>query len=102
MFVHVPIALGIQAICWLIGYLLGARTRASIWIGCFAGSAVCVMREITQREYQWVEAFGNGLRRNMAGYEGMKFCEWNRHSIEETVVAIAASAIVAAALTLRR
>jgi hypothetical protein len=102
MFIHVPIALGIQAVCWLIGYLLGAPTRASIWIGCFAGSAVCVMREITQREYQWIEAFGNGLRRNMPGYEGMKFWEWNHHSIVETLTAIAASALLATALTVWR
>jgi hypothetical protein len=66
-----------------------------VWLGWFAGSAACVMREITQREYQWIEAFGGGRRRNMAWYEGMKFWEWNRHSIEETVIALAAAALVA-------
>lgn len=99
MFAHVPIAIGVQCACWLIGYLLGAPTRAAIWTGCFAGSAVCIMREITQREYQWIEAYGDGLRRNMAGYEGMKFWEWNEHSIVETLIAIAASAIIAAIVT---
>ena len=99
MLVHIPIAIGVQCACWLIGHLLGAPTKASIWIGCFAGSAVCVMREITQREYQWIEAFGHGLRRNMAGYEGMKFWEWNQHSILETVAAIGAAMLVAIIVT---
>lgn len=102
MFIHIPIALGIQCMCWLIGHILGAPTRASVWIGCFAGSAVCVMREITQREYQWIEAFGHGLRANMPGYVGMKFWEWNTHSIMETVVAIGASVVLAAICTWRR
>lgn len=62
MFAHVPIAVGIQLMCWGIGHLLGAPARASVWIGCFAGTAVCVMREITQREYQWIEQFGHGRR----------------------------------------
>ncbi|AUW59820.1 hypothetical protein C1T17_18800 [Sphingobium sp. SCG-1] len=96
MLIHVPIAIGVQCICWLIGHILGAPTRASVWMGCFAGSAVCVMREITQREYQWIEAFGGGLRANMPGYMGMKFWEWNAHSITETLVAIGATIALAA------
>ena len=81
MFAHVPIAIGIQVACWLIGRLLGAPTRASVWIGCFAGSAVCIMREVTQREYQWIEQFGGGRRATMPGYAGVEFWEWNSHSI---------------------
>ncbi len=95
MLVHILIALAVQLICWAIGRALGASTRAGLWIGCFAGSAVCVMREITQREYQWIEAFGHGLRRNMPGYEGLKVWEWNAHSISETIVAIVAAVILA-------
>lgn len=102
MFAHVPIAIGVQLVCWAIGRWLNAPTRASVWIGCFAGSAVCIMREITQREYQWIEAYGHGLRANMAGYEGLKVWEWNRHSIEETVVAIVAAMVVAAVASRRR
>ena len=101
MFAHVPIALGVQLACWAIGRWLNAPTRAGVWVGCFAGSAVCIMREITQREYQWIEAYGHGLRANMPGYAGLMVWEWNRHSIEETVVAIAASVIVAAAVSRR-
>jgi hypothetical protein len=101
MFAHVPIAIGIQLACWAIGRCFNVPAKASLWIGCFAGSAVCVMREITQREYQWIEAYGHGLRANMAGYEGLKVWEWNRHSIEETVMAIAAAVIVAAVASRR-
>jgi hypothetical protein len=99
MFVHVPIAIGVQLLCWWIGAGLGAPRRASLWLGCFAGSAVCVMREITQREYQWIEAYGHGLRANMPMLAGLRVWEWNAHSIEETVVAIAASVLLAILLT---
>ena len=95
MFAHIPVAIGVQILCWLIGRVLGAPSRAALWIGAFAGSAVCVMREITQREYQWIEAFGHGLRRNMPGYVGLEVWEWNRHSLEETAAAILAVVIVA-------
>lgn len=95
MFAHVPIALGIQLVSWAIGYALGAPNRASIWIGCFAAAAVCIMREVTQREYQWIDRFGGGHRANMPGYVGLEVWRWNAHSIVETVMAIAASLIVA-------
>lgn len=95
MFAHVPIAIGVQIICWLIGRGFGSSTHASLWIGAFAGSAVCVMREITQREYQWIEAFGHGRRANMPGYAGLDVWAWNRHSLEETAVAIFAVVILA-------
>jgi hypothetical protein len=95
MFAHIPVSIGVQLLCWLIGSRMGAPRTASIWIGCFAGSAVCIMREITQREYQWIEAYGHGLRRNMPGYEGLKVWEWNAHSLSETIVAIIAAVIVA-------
>src|SRR5262245_50727664 len=101
MFAHVPVAIGIQLLCWAIGHWLGAPRHASIWIGCFAGTGVCVMREITQREYQWIEAYGHGLRRNMPGYAGLEVWEWNAHSIAETVTAIAAALLVAALVSRR-
>lgn len=96
MLAHIPVALGIQLACWAIGRALGTTTRQSLWLGCFAGGAVCIMREITQREYQWIEQFGGGLRRNMPWDAGLRFWEWNSHSIGETVVAIASSVAVAA------
>lgn len=92
---HVPVALAVQLLCWALGHRLSAPRRASLWMGCFAGAAVCVMREITQHEYRWIEAFGHGLRANMPFYEGLKFWDWNRHSIEETIAAIAAVVLVA-------
>ena len=102
MFAHLPIAIGVQLACWAIGRRFEVPAKASLWIGCFAASAVCVMREITQREYQWIEAYGHGLRANMPGYEGLKVWEWNRHSIEETVVAITGAVVVAAVASRRR
>ncbi|WCM25693.1 hypothetical protein NDN01_16810 [Sphingomonas sp. QA11] len=95
MLAHVPISIGIQLACWGIGRLFRAPTRASVWIGCFAGAAVCIMREITQREYQWIEQFGDGRRANMPGYVGLEIWDWNTHSISETVVAVLASVALA-------
>ena len=101
MLAHVPIALGIQLACWAIGRALGAPAKASVWIGCFAASAVCIMREITQRGYQWIQQFGGGHRANMPGYAGLKVWEWNNHSISETVVAITVALVVALVVTWR-
>ncbi len=72
-----------------------------MWIGAFAGSAVCVMREITQREYQWIEAFGHGRRANMPGYVGLEVWEWNLHSLEETAAAVLAVVMVALVVQVR-
>ena len=101
MLAHVPISIAIQLACWGIGHLLGAPTRASVWIGCFAGAAVCIMREITQREYQWIEQFGGGSRANMPGYAGLELWEWNSHSVSETILAVLASVVLAAVVTWR-
>ncbi len=101
MFIHIPIAVGIQLACWLIGQRLGAPRVASLWIGAFAGAAVCIMREVTQREYQWIEAHG-GRRALMPGWAGLKVWEWTSHSIAETVLAIAASVLLAGWFSLRR
>lgn len=95
MFAHVPVAIGIQILCWFIARYLGIATAPVLWLGAFAGSAVCVMREITQREYQWIEAYGHGHRANMPGYAGLEFWEWNAHSLSETAVAIISVLIVA-------
>jgi hypothetical protein len=102
MLAHVPIAIGVQIICGLIGRSFGSSTQASLWIGAFAGSAVCVMREITQREYQWIEAFGHGHRANMPAYAGLQIWEWNQHSLEETAAAIIVVVTVALAVQLWR
>jgi len=98
---HIPVSVGVQLACWAIGWRLGAPARASVWIGCFAGAAVCIMREITQREYQWIERFGGGHRATMPGYAGLEVWQWNSHSISETVLAIVASILVAVVVTRR-
>lgn len=99
MLAHIPISLGIQLACWGMGHMLGAPAKASIWLGCFAGAAVCIMREVTQREYQWIEQFGDGRRANMPGYAGLQFWEWNSHSISETIVAVLASVTLGVVVT---
>lgn len=98
MFAHLPLAFLIQLFTFLLGRLLGVPPVPGLWLGAFCAIAVCVTREITQREYQWIEHFGGGLRRNMPRFAGYRFWEWNRHSQRETiaaallVVAIAAGA----------
>jgi hypothetical protein len=57
------------------------------------------MREITQREYQWIELYGRGRRANMPDLAGLRVWEWNRRSIEGTVVAIIASTLPALAIS---
>lgn len=91
MFAHVPIALGVQAVFAVLAAVFGLPLFPVLVLGALAASAVCIMREITQAEYRWIEASGNGLRANMAWYEGLLFWRWNRHSIDETVTAILAA-----------
>jgi hypothetical protein len=102
MFAHVPVAIAVELMCWAIGHALAAPRRASLWIGCFAASAVCIMREVTQAEYRWIEAYGGGLRANMPTFAGWYLWEWNRHSIDETWVAIAAAVAFTVIMTWRR
>ena len=99
MFAHVPVSIGVQLACWALGRRLGASTRASLWLGCFAGAAVCIMREIPQREYQWIAQFGGGRRANMPGYAGLEIWDWNAHSLSETAMAIVASIAFAVVVT---
>ena len=99
MLAHVPWAIGIQLVGWAIGYALGVRARAAIWLGWFAAAVLCVTREVTQREYQWIEAYGHGLRRNMPDLAGFRVWEWNAHSISETVAAIGAATLLALIVT---
>jgi len=95
MFAHVPIAIGLLLFGWLIGTRLGAPRLASLWLGWFAGACACVMREITQHEYRWIEAYGGGKRAAMPPLEGLKVWDWNAHSQSETIVALVASALLA-------
>lgn len=95
MFAHVPVAIAIQFLCWALGHRLRIPTPPALWMGCFAASIACIIREITQHEYRWIEAYGHGLRANMPVLEGLKFWDWNRHSIEETIVAVGAAVLVA-------
>lgn len=85
MFAHVPLALVLQLTTVLLARLLGVGIGQAAWLGAFCAIAVCVAREITQREYQWIEHHGGGLRRNMPVFAGYRFWEWNAHSKRETL-----------------
>lgn len=98
MIVHFPIALVVMLASWLFGRALGVSSAPAVWLGWFAAAAVCIMREITQQEYRWIEAFGKGKRANMPTLEGLKFWEWNSHSQMETAGALCLSALVALAI----
>lgn len=98
MLVHFPIALLVMIASWLLGRSLGVANRPAIGTGWFAGACVCIMREVTQHEYRWIEAVGQGRRANMPALEGLKFWDWNMHSQLETLAALGLSALVALAI----
>lgn len=102
MFAHLPLALALQLATMLLARLLGVGYVPGSWLGAFCAIAVCVAREITQREYQWIEQFGGGLRRNMPVFAGYRFWEWNRHSKRETIAAAALVVAISAILTAAR
>lgn len=87
MFAHLPLAFLLQLATFLIARLLGVSPVPALCLGAFCAIAVCVTREITQREYQWIEHHGGGLRRNMPVFAGYRFWEWNAHSKRETIAA---------------
>lgn len=87
MLAHLPLAFALQLATVLLARLLGVGYGPGAWLGAFCAVAVCVAREITQREYQWIEHFGAGRRANMPTFAGYRFWEWNRHSKRETVAA---------------
>jgi hypothetical protein len=101
LLVHLPIALVVMIASWLLGHRLGVANAPAIWMGWFAGAAVCIMREITQQEYRWIAAFGQGQRANMSMLEGLKFWDWNAHSLAETLGAVGLSALVALVMSRR-
>jgi hypothetical protein len=100
MFAHVHIAVLIELATIALGHLIGVAIPQAAWLGCFAAVAVCLAREVTQHEYRWIEHKGGGFRANMPWYAGYRFWRWNRHSIEETIVAVAAATVLSVLTTL--
>lgn len=101
MFAHVPLALATQlALCGL-GLAMGLPAVPGLWLGAVSAAAICVMREATQREYQWIEHHGDGHRENMPLLAGWKVWQWNRHSKAETITACLAVAAVAGIATMQ-
>jgi len=98
MLPHFPIALLVMIASWHFGRWLGAANMPAIWGGWFAGACACIMREVTQQEYRWIERVGQGRRAHMPALEGLKFWDWNAHSLLETLGALGLSALVALAI----
>lgn len=76
---HVLIGLALQ----LTMYLAGVMNLAQGAVLC---SAIFLMREVTQAEYRWIEAFGQGLRSNMPWYAVLQPRAWNWKSVTDVVV----------------
>ena len=98
MVVHLPIVLGVMLAIWLLGRALRVASAPAIWLGWAAGACACVIREVTQHEYRWIETVGEGRRANMPALEGLKIWDWNNHSLIETLGALTLSALVAIAI----
>jgi hypothetical protein len=90
-FVHVPWTLGILAVT-LVLHLL--HVPAS-FVGATGGLLFCATREETQREYQIIETLSPPLRSGLHMLDAFKVWNWNRHSINESLVAIAAAYVAA-------
>jgi hypothetical protein len=86
-FAHVPYTLAILGIA-LGGGLL--HVPAS-YVGATGGLLFCLTREETQREYQIIEKLNPPLRAGLHMLDAFKVWNWNRHSINETVIAVAAA-----------
>ena len=94
---HVPWAVGIQlagvALFWLCGYF----AAPAFWICGLGGILPMFARDEAKEEYQYIQAHG-GLRANMPDLIELKFWQWTRHDLWETVwmaAAVVAVSIVA-------
>ena len=55
-----------------------ARLTRNWYSGAAAASAWAISRELTQAEYRWIEAFGQGLRANMPWWGALDPRVWQR------------------------
>ena len=85
--IHVPMALVMQL---FFGLLLH-----NWWVGAAFGAAFFIGREITQAEYRWIEAYGNGKRVNMPLWGAFDYRVWNVKSIVDFVAPTATCVFVA-------
>lgn len=70
------------------------------FLAASAGLLFCFTREETQREYQIIETLNPPLRSGLNEWDAFKFWQWNKHSIVETVLAVAAGYAAALAIYL--
>lgn len=81
--------------------LVAATIQASIglltgdwFIGGALGVGVFLAREHTQSEYRWIAKFGNGRRSSMPWWGGFDPRAWDRASLLDWLVPVAACSIV--------
>ncbi|WP_173931397.1 hypothetical protein [Chelativorans sp. Marseille-P2723] len=89
--IHAIITLAVQ---FAVGLLAGN------WLlGGIAAAAFFVGREITQAEYRWIEAFGDGKRENMPWWGGFDPAVWNLKSIADAALPVIAVVILFAVVS---
>lgn len=91
---HILIAVFIQS-------LFGITTRRW-WLGAIAASMFFIGREITQAEYRWISAFGNGKRMNMPWWGSIDPAVWNLKSLSDMLLPVISTILLAYLMTRNR
>ena len=89
---HILITLAAQT---LVGLLYGRW-----FLGGLVFSAFYLGRELTQAEYRWISALGQGRRANMPWWGGFDFHVWNMKSATDALGPVLASLMLVAAVGL--
>lgn len=67
-----------------------------------ATSMFFIGREITQAEYRWIAAFGDGRRANMPWWGGFDPAAWTQKALLDMLLPVLATLLVAVAVTMLR
>ncbi|WP_235033887.1 hypothetical protein [Pantoea sp. 18069] len=76
---------------------VGAGT-GNWWLGGILGACWFAAREHTQAEYRWIEAFGQGKRKNMPWWGGFDPRAWSPGSLLDGLVPAISAAILWASI----
>jgi hypothetical protein len=85
--------LGHSAYALLFMVIIGLLT-GNLFAGVCVGSAFFMGREHAQSEYRVIQKFYDGKRENMPWYGGFEPRGWNKKSVLDFVLPIAATTIV--------
>ena len=69
------------------------------WLAAAAPSSFFAARELTQAEYRWIEAWGQGKRTNLPAWGAVDPRVWDRKSLLDLALPVAATALLALAMT---